>query len=61
VSAAERLVDDAWERGYAARTAEQKAQGCAAGHHYYRRGEDDVWRCSCGDVAPKQLGVREAS
>jgi len=52
---------DAWEQDYAARTADQRAAWCTAGHHYYRRGEDDVWRCSCGDVAPVQPGVREAS
>jgi len=52
---------DAWERDYAARTASVRAELCAAGHHYYRRGDDGVWRCSCSDVAPQQPGVREAS
>jgi hypothetical protein len=52
---------DAWERAYAERTAYLRAQLCAAGRHYYRRGDDDVWRCSCAAVAPAQPGVREAS
>jgi hypothetical protein len=52
---------DQWERDYAAALASTLDGWCAKGSHYYVRC-GDAWSCRhCGDPAPQQPGVREAS